>query len=104
MPTKKKTASPKKAASAKTKVTKKKASRKAAEPEIEPEVKEVAAPESGILPKIQCFGSRKKIICSHLLLGTRKCTAKMIANGRHATVNVSKKRRCEFYEETAYSA
>ncbi len=58
----------------------------------------------GVLPKIQCFNENKKLICANLLLESHKCTVKTIANGRLASVRIGKKRRCEMYEETAYSA
>ena len=57
-----------------------------------------------LLPKIQCFNGNKKLICANLHWGTHKCSAKTIAHGRLATVRVGKKRRCEMYEETAYTA
>ena len=56
-----------------------------------------------LLPKIQCFNHRKKTICANLILTSRKCGVKNIANGRAAAVRIGKKRRCEFYEETAYT-
>jgi len=65
---------------------------------------EAVGHEDGSLPKIQCFNKNKKTICAHLLLDRRKCGVKTIAaGGRLATVRLGKKRRCEFYEETAYT-
>jgi hypothetical protein len=57
-----------------------------------------------LLPKIQCFNHRKKTICANLNLSTHKCGIKTIAWGRLATVRIGKKRRCEYYEETAHTA
>lgn len=57
-----------------------------------------------VLPKIQCFNGNKKLICANLELDSHKCSAKSIAQGRLATVRIGKKRRCDMYEETAYSA
>lgn len=66
---------------------------------------EPAADEAkDLLPKIQCFNGNKKLICANLQLDTHKCSAKSIAQGRPATVRIGKKRRCDMYEETAYSA
>lgn len=65
---------------------------------------EPAADEKDLLPKIQCFNGNKKLICANLQLDTHKCSAKSIAQGRLATVRIGKKRRCDMYEETAYSA
>lgn len=86
---------------------KKKESAEEAEPK---KTKKAAAVEAKddqdveLLPKIQCFNENKKLICANLQLGTHKCGAKTIAHGRLATVRIGKKRRCEMYEETAYSA
>lgn len=70
--------------------------------------KQTAAPETDeakeLLAKIQCFNGNKKLICANLQLDTHKCSAKSIAQGRPASVRIGKKRRCEMYEETAYSA
>lgn len=57
--------------------------------------------EEGGLAKIQCVNRRRKLMCAHLLLDSRKCSMKTIAPGRLASVRVGKKRRCEFYEEVA---
>lgn len=105
MPTKKKTPAKKSTAAKKTvrKKTKKK-EEPIEQPEVNVEAAETASTTSDLLQKIQCFSAKKKTICAHLVLKTRKCMAKMIANGRHATVNIGKKRRCAFHEETAYSS
>jgi hypothetical protein len=65
---------------------------------------ETAAQTSEHQGKIQCFNHRKKTICAHLLLAIHKCGVKTIGHGRLATVRIGKKRRCEFYEETAFTA
>jgi hypothetical protein len=57
-----------------------------------------------LLPKIQCFNANKKLICANLKLDGHKCDVKSFAHGRPATVRIGKKRRCEMYEETAYTA
>lgn len=57
-----------------------------------------------LLPKIQCFNENKKLICANLQLESHKCSAKVIAPGRLASVRLGKKRRCAMYEETAYTA
>jgi len=54
--------------------------------------------------KIQCLNHRKKVICAHLLLAEHKCSVKTIGHGRLATVRIGKKRRCELYEETEFTA
>ncbi len=64
-------------------------------PSAEPQAEDVG------LSKIQCVNRRRKLMCAHLLLDSRKCSIKTIAPGRLASVRVGKKRRCEFYEETA---
>lgn len=65
---------------------------------------ETAAPTTEHQGKIQCFNHRKKTICAHLMLTLHKCGVKTIGHGRLATVRIGKKRRCEFYEETAFTA
>lgn len=65
---------------------------------------EAKAETEGTLPKIQCFNENKKLICANLHLDFHKCSVKSIAHGRMATVRIGKKRRCDMYEETSYSA
>jgi hypothetical protein len=61
-----------------------------------------ASETKDLLPKIQCFNHSKKTICANLNIQTHKCGVKTIASGRLANVRIGKKRRCAYYEESAY--
>lgn len=67
--------------------------------------KKTEAASEVLLPKIQCIAPGKKTICAHLLTSghAHQCAAKRLPNGKLSTVRSGKKRRCEFYQETAYN-
>lgn len=68
------------------------------------EAPDTAVKAGETLSKIQCFAPGKKLICANLILADHKCMAKKFQDGRLATVRPGKKRRCEFYHETAFQA
>lgn len=96
----KETKAPKKKAAA----PRKKKEEVKAETETKANKKAEAATEV-LLPKIQCFAPGKKTICAHLMTSghAHQCAAKRLPNGKLSTVRSGKKRRCEFYQETAYN-